>query len=67
MTLDLIFLATMVGNVEHTVYIHTTQGNFPYQVYHNLFNKHFRNHTFTTSLMGGGGGGGESRNLLRDK
>ncbi|XP_057312609.1 transmembrane protein 131-like isoform X2 [Hydractinia symbiolongicarpus] len=33
MTIDLVFLATMIGNVEHTVYIHTSRGNFPYQVF----------------------------------
>ena len=32
MTVDLVFLATMVGNIEHTVYLHTSRGNFPYQV-----------------------------------
>ncbi|XP_066931598.1 transmembrane protein 131-like [Clytia hemisphaerica] len=33
MTVDLVFLATMVGNIEHTVYLHTSRGNFPYQVF----------------------------------
>jgi len=33
MTIDLVFLSTMIGNVEHTVYIYTSKGNFPYQVF----------------------------------
>ena len=32
MSIDVVFLATMIGNVEHTVYIYTSKGNFPYQV-----------------------------------
>ncbi|XP_047126881.1 transmembrane protein 131 isoform X1 [Hydra vulgaris] len=32
-TIDLVFLATILGNVENTVYIYTSKGNFPYQVF----------------------------------
>lgn len=31
-TFDVVFLARQVGPVENTLYIHTTQGSFKYQV-----------------------------------
>lgn len=31
-TFDVVFLARQEGNVENTLYIHTSQGSFKYQV-----------------------------------
>ena len=47
MTVDLIFLATMVGNIEHTVYLHTSRGNFPYQVHTKMFDINSRQLEYT--------------------
>lgn len=55
MTIDLVFLATMIGNVEHTVYIHTSRGNFPYQVCYWCIDKllfwWFQVHTMTAIFL----------------
>jgi len=34
-TFEIVFLARLVGNVENTLFIHTSKGVYPYQVQYN--------------------------------